>query len=596
MTARAGSPGPSLGGLFRKNAWLYAGGAGLLAAQQLAMAKRDFLVRDAVDHVLGGSHDAGASAALWVLGASLGAAVVRVLSRVTMFSAGRNVEYDLRAELLRKLHELGPSFYRRVPTGDIMSRATNDLAQVRLLLGFGALNVVASTFAFASALSVMVSLSGRLTMVSLATLPALWIVTRRFSRTMFRANREAQEAVGAMSDRVLASLSGVRVVRSFALEEAEARAFEVQNRAYLDKNLRLARVRGALGPIMGSIASAGVVIVFWYGGWLVLQHELTPGAFVSFWMALLRLTWPMLAIGFVAAIVERGRAGWMRLRTVFDAEPDVVGGEVVPAHVRGAIEVRGLTFSHGERRVLDDVSFVIEAGRSLAVVGRTGSGKSTLAALLSRILPTPANTVFLDGVDVCDVPLAWLREAVGFAQQDAFLFSTSVLDNVGFALAPRARERRAELESAAEEAAVRAEIEGLPEGWDTVVGERGVQLSGGQRQRIALARALVREPAVLVLDDPLSAVDAKTEAHVLAAIERQKSRRTVVLVTHRIAAASRCDEVVVLDGGRLVERGTHAELLAQGGLYAAFAAEQQRQADMDHLGELDLAAAQGASA
>jgi ATP-binding cassette subfamily B multidrug efflux pump len=194
------------------------------------------------------------------------------------------------------------------------------------------------------------------------------------------------------------------------------------------------------------------------------------------------------------------------------------------------------------------------------------------------------------------VPLAWLREAVGFAQQDAFLFSTSVLDNVGFALAPRARERRAELESAAEEAAVRAEIEGLPEGWDTVVGERGVQLSGGQRQRIALARALVREPAVLVLDDPLSAVDAKTEAHVLAAIERQKSRRTVVLVTHRIAAASRCDEVVVLDGGRVVERGTHAELLAQGGLYAAFAAEQQRQADMDHLGELDLAAAQGASA
>ncbi len=596
MTARAGSPGPSLGGLFRKNAWLYAGGAGLLAAQQLAMAKRDFLVRDAVDHVLGGSHDAGASAALWVLGASLGAAVVRVLSRVTVFSAGRNVEYDLRAELLRKLHELGPSFYRRVPTGDIMSRATNDLAQVRLLLGFGALNVVASTFAFASALSVMVSLSGRLTMVSLATLPALWIVTRRFSRTMFRANREAQEAVGAMSDRVLASLSGVRVVRSFALEEAEARAFEVQNRAYLEKNLRLARVRGALGPIMGSIASAGVVIVFWYGGWLVLQRELTPGAFVSFWMALLRLTWPMLAIGFVAAIVERGRAGWVRLRTVFDAEPDVVGGKVVPAHVGGAIEVRGLTFSHGDRRVLDDVSFVIEAGRSLAVVGRTGSGKSTLAALLSRILPTPTGTVFLDGVDVCDVPLAWLREAVGFAQQDAFLFSTSVLDNVGFALAPRARERRAELESAAEEAAVRGEIEGLPEGWDTVVGERGVQLSGGQRQRIALARALVREPAVLVLDDPLSAVDAKTEAHVLAAIERQKSRRTVVLVTHRIAAASRCDEVVVLDGGRVVERGTHAELLAQGGLYAAFAAEQQRQADMDHLGELDLAAAQGASA
>jgi ATP-binding cassette subfamily B multidrug efflux pump len=586
---RPHDPALSLGGQFRKQLTLYLAGAGLLALQQLAMAQRDLFVRTAVDRALEGAGAVAARAALLMLVLSVGAAVFRVLSRVTVFTAGRNVEYELRAALLGQLHRLGPSFYRRMPTGDIMSRATNDLAQVRLLLGFGVLNVVGSLFAFASALYVMLLLSWKLTLVSLATLPVLLGVTRAFSKRMFKANREAQEAIGAMSDRVLASLSGVRVVRSFALEDAEARSFAEQNRAYLEKNLALARVRGSLGPLMGMIASVGILVVFWYGGHLVLRGELTKGGFVSFWLALLRLTWPMLAIGFVAAIFERGKAGWARLEQVFEAEPDIVGGATPVPEGPLELEVRELCFSQGSKQVLAGVSFRVAPGASVAIVGKTGSGKSTLASLLVRLLPTPKGSVLLGGVDVCELPLEALRERVGLAQQDAFLFSTTVTENVGYAIDGAIEGDSLEVvRHAAREAAVEGDIERLPDGWDTVVGERGVQLSGGQRQRVALARTLVREPSILVLDDPLSAVDAKTEAAILGAIERQAARRSVVLVTNRVAAARRCHRIVVLDEGRIVDEGTHDELSRRPGIYAEFVAEQQREEDLDALGRLEL--------
>lgn len=571
-----------LGAQFRRNLHLYLSGAALLAIQQLLMAKRDFLVKDAVDAAARRLPDLAANAAVLMLIVSVISAVARVLSRVTMFTGGRNVEYELRAGLLHRLHKLGPSFFRRMPTGEIMSRATNDLTQVRLLLGFGVLNVVGSLFAFASALYVMLHLSWKLTLASLVTMPLLMLITRSFSSRMFSRVRENQEALGKMSDRVLASLAGVRVVRSFALERAELAAFEESNKAYLEKSLSLARLRGSMFPLLGSISSVGILIVFWYGGRLVLTGEMSKGDFVSFWLALLRLTWPMLALGFVAGIVQRGRASYLRLKAIFDAEPDVVGGPLpAPEAVRGALAVRDLAFSHGARKVVDGVSFEVPAGKSLAIVGRTGSGKSTIATLLARLMPTPKGTVFLDGADICDLPLDVVRESIGYAQQDAFLFSTTVARNIGFALGePDAPEAQDKIEAAAGEAQVLSEVLTLPDGFDTVVGERGVQLSGGQRQRIALARALVREPPILVLDDPLSAVDAKTEAAILAAIERQAARRTVVLITHRVAAARRCDGIVVLDQGRVVERGTHEELCRAGGIYASFAEEQQIEEDL----------------
>jgi ATP-binding cassette subfamily B protein len=584
-----------LGAQFRRNGRLYALGAVLLVGQQVLMANRDLFVRDAVNAVLADEKAAGARAALILLGVSVAAAIVRVLSRITIFTGGRNVEYELRAVLLSRLHKLGPSFFRRMPTGEIMSRATNDLGQVRLLLGFGVLNVVGSSCALISALSVMVRLSPKLTLAVLVVLPLLVLVTRSFSGRMFKANRENQEAIGKMSDRVLASLAGVRVVRSFALESAEERAFELENQSYLEKNLTLARVRGSMGPMMGWINAVGVLVVFWYGGSLVLDGQMTRGSFVSFWMALQRLIWPLLALGFVLSIVQRGRAGYARLKVIFDAVPEVESGSLpAPAAVRGAVEVRHLSFQYGDRKVIDDVSFSVPAGGSLAIVGRTGSGKSTIAVLLARLLPTPRGAVFLDGDDVCDLPIETVRAGIGYAQQDAFLFSTTVSRNVGYALdEPDSLEAQEVVRHAAKEAEVLAEVEGLPEGFDTVVGERGVQLSGGQRQRVALARSLVREPPVLVLDDPLSAVDAKTEAAILAAIERQAAERTVILITHRVAAARRCDRVLVLDGGHVVEEGVHDDLVRSGGLYASFAEEQRIEEDLAALGELDAPPASG---
>ncbi|RYE84295.1 MAG: ABC transporter ATP-binding protein, partial [Myxococcales bacterium] len=403
------------------------------------------------------------------------------------------------------------------------SRSTNDLTQVRLLLGFGVLNVANTLFALISALSLMIGISGRLTLAALAPAPVLMLVTRWFARQMFSRTRDTQESLGVLSGRAQASLAGVRVVRSLALEPAEQRAFSAASEQYLEKSLGLAKIRGAMFPIMGAVSAVGLLIVFWYGGTLVLEQRISHGDFVAFWAGLGRLIWPLMALGFVASIVQRGRASYERLEQIFVAVPEVVSGPApAPALVAGSLAVRDLTFLIGERAVLDHVSFEVPPGGSLAIVGRTGSGKSTLAAILPRLLPTPAGTVFLDGVDVCTLPLRALRRAIGYAQQDAFLFSTTVARNIAFSLdQPDTDEAVERARASAAEAQILTELESLPGGLDTVVGERGVQLSGGQRQRVALARAFLGEPPILVLDDPLSAVDARTEAAILGAIERQ---------------------------------------------------------------------------
>jgi len=586
----------TLGGQFRRHLPRYAAGTLMLAVFQLSLNRIDWLAKAAIDSVFGGTPEQVTRPAVIIFVLALIAFVTRVASRWFIFNAGRDAEYELRALLLHRLHRLGTAFYRTMSAGEIMSRSTGDLQQVRLLLGFGILNVINVVFAFASALQVMAHISVKLTLVSFVMMPVMVFATRSFSRRMFVYTRSNQETLGKLSEVLQTNLAGVRIVRSFALETRERRRFDLANKAYLEASLGLARVRGLMFPAVGAASALGVLAFFWYGASLLLRGPenggITRGDFFAFWLAYGRMMWPMIAVGFSISIVQRGRAGYVRLKEIFDAVPEVTDGPLPePATVNGAITVRGLTFAYGNHKVVDDVSFEVPAGKSIAVVGRTGSGKSTVAMLLARLLPTPPGAVLVDGQDVCDLPLSAVRKSIGYAQQDAFLFSTTVSRNIGFCLDDCDSDAAlARIRDASREAQVLEEALGLPEQFDTVVGERGVQLSGGQKQRIALARALVREPKVLVLDDPLSAVDAKTEAAILDAIERQAAARTVVLVTHRVAAASRCDRIVVLDEGRVLESGTHDELVALGGLYAAFAAEQSAKSEVEAI-DVDEAAA-----
>jgi ATP-binding cassette subfamily B protein len=577
----------TLGGQFRRQLRAYVLGTLVLAVFQFAMNRVDWLTKDAVDHIFGPDPREAFRPALFILLLALVAFVARVSSRWFVFNAGRDVEYELRTSMLARLQRLGAAFYRTMPSGEIMSRATNDLMQVRLLYGFGVLNMVNVVFAFASALQVMVHISVPLTLASLVNLPLLMFFSRALARQLYFRTKTNQETLGRMSDVVQSNLAGMRVVRSFALEDAELARFEEANRAYLDASLGLARLRGSMMPMMGAASALGLLVFFWYGGVLLLRGPeaggLSKGAFFAFWMALGRMTWPMIALGFSISIVQRGRAGFARLKEIFDATPEVVDGpRRPPRHVNGSIRVSNLSFAYGTRKVLDGVSFDVRAGESLAIVGKTGSGKSTLAMLLARLLPTPPETVRIDGIDVCELPLSFVRGVVGYAQQDAFLFSTTVARNVAFGLdQPESPETAEKVRSAAREAQVLEEALSLPDQFDTVVGERGVQLSGGQKQRVALARALAWEPKILILDDPLSAVDAKTEAAILDAVERQAASRTVLLVTHRVAAAARCDRILVLDEGKVLECGTHDELVRAGGLYADFAEEQRMASELE---------------
>jgi len=548
-------------------------GAVYLVLTQVAEKSVPWLFRHAIDDMTAEDFTSARNMAIAIVVLAGAAWTVRSLSRIQVFNVGRDVEYDLRNELIAKLHVLGPAYVANTSTGDFMSRATNDLAQVRLLVGFGALNVVNSLLAFVSSLALMLTISPTLTLWSLIPYPLIALSAMGFSGAMFRRSVTSQKTIGALSERVQESVAGTRMIRSLGLETREKERFETVNAAAVQATMSLVLLRAAMWPVLMGFSTLGTLLVLWQGGQLVLAGVLTVGELAAFQAYLAQLVWPTLAFGYLVAVVQRGRASFGRVREVLDADPVIAEPvNAIDAPTSSAMEVRHLSYAIGDRAILSDVSFSVPEDGFVAIVGTTGAGKSVLASLLARLLPTPKDAVFLGGHDITTLRLASLRRTVGYAPQDPFLFSTTIEANLRLAAGRDAK--RSVLEAALDEAAVDDDVRRMPDGIETVVGERGVQLSGGQKQRVALARALLLSPRVLVLDDPLSAVDAKTEHEILEALERARKGRTLVLVTHRIAAAARADQVVVLDAGKVVACGTHAELLAQEGLYARLAARQ----------------------
>jgi ATP-binding cassette, subfamily B, multidrug efflux pump len=521
------------------------------------------------------------------------------LQRRILIGASRDIEYDMRNDFFAHLEKLPLSYFQTHRTGDLMSRATNDLSAVRMMIGPSVMYSANTLLTFAVALTLMLSIDPWLTAWSLVPLPFVSISVKFFGSAIHRRFEQIQAQLSDVSAVAQEALSGVRVVRAYRQEAAELERFRVANDEYLTRNRRLIVLQGFFFPSMSFFLGLGALVVVWLGGRQVIAGRITVGQFVAFNAYLTMLAWPMIAFGWVTNMLQRGTASWKRMLEVLDTEPAIADRRVRSAdpdrprtfaagsafaasrEIRGEIEFRDLTFAYGAAApVLDHVSARIEAGQTVALVGPTGSGKSTLISLLARLHDPPRGTVFVDGVDVRDLPLATLRGAIGFVPQEPFLFSDTLADNVAFGLDAadhpplRRADRDARILAAAAVARLDKDVADFPKGYETMVGERGITLSGGQKQRTALARAIVIDPRILILDDALSAVDTYTEEEILSRLRGVMRERTSIIVSHRISTVRDADLIFVLDRGRIAERGTHAALIRQNGLYAELHKQQ----------------------
>ena len=569
----------------RKYLWRYRWGMLLgtvcLILKDLAQAGQPLMIRGAID----GLSKPGAvfvRFALYLIGLALVKGLFQFWMRVIIIGISRDIEYDLRNDLFRHLVTLSPEYYGRTRTGDIMARATNDLNAVRMMLGPGVMYCCETGLTFILAIGIMVSVDWRLAIPALLPAPAVSLAVIFFGRAIHSRFERIQEMFSDISSRVQENLSGVRMIRAFAQERAELRRFEELNRQYIAQNIRLVRIQGIFEPLLEALIGLTFLVVLWVGGEQVLKGRISIGSFVMFNTYMGMLVWPMIALGWVVNLMQRGTASLNRINQILAERPTIAAPPepIALRSVRGEVEFRGVSMDYGATRALDSIDLRIPAGSTVAVVGHTGSGKSTLVGLVPRLVDPTAGALLVDGIDVRAADPEELRRHIGFVPQETFLFSATLAENIAFGVESATDEQ---IRRAAEIAGLAADIESFPNGYQTMVGERGITLSGGQKQRTAIARAILRDPRILILDDALSSVDTLTEERILTHLAGVMRGRTVILISHRVSTVRQADHIVVLERGAIVEQGTHAELLDAGGYYADLSQKQMLEEELESI-------------